>query len=90
METTSSAKDGGENPDLDVPEELELFLTLPAKPENFRIIGMLHHRQILMEHAEALAVADTHNIHKALIESLLTSLSKSLTLLQDMLELSTR
>ncbi len=71
METTSSPIDGGENPDLDVPEELELFLTLPAKPENFRIIGMLHHRQILMEHAEGLAVADTHNIHKALIESLL-------------------
>ena len=60
------------NQDLDFPEELNLFPNLAEKPEQFKIIGMLHQSQILMEHEDGLAVGDVHTIHKVLIEVLLS------------------
>ena len=48
------------NQDLDFPEDLNLFPTLAEKPEQFKIIGMLHQSQILMEHEDGLAVGDVH------------------------------
>ena len=60
------------NQDLDFPEELNLFANLAENPEQFKIIGMLHQSQILMEHEDGLAVGDVHTIHKVLIEVLLS------------------
>ena len=55
----------------DFPED-NLFPNLAGKLEQFKIIGMLHQSQILMEHEDGLAVGDVHTIPQSLIEVLLS------------------
>ena len=71
LELETSLRYIEKNQNFDVPEKLKLFLNSSTKPKNFRVIGMFKECQILMEHTDGLAIADIHNIHKALIESFL-------------------